>query len=131
RAARPGGAFDAPPRRPAPPPRRWLTDGTAEHLVAWQRAEMDRRFAMAERVLGPCTAVRSLRTGGLHAWIALNDPWTALEVVELAQRLGILLSPTSHFHADADSAAQPVARGVRLCLGNAPDPVALDEAIPR
>ena len=111
--------------------RRWLSDGTADRLLAWQRAEMGTRFAAAHRLLGACTAVRSIRTAGLHAWVKLHDPWTPPEVVDLGRRLDIEISHTAYFHAGAESGTREITRGVRLCLGNAPDLATLTEAIAR
>lgn len=109
--------------------RRWLSDGTAERLLSWQRSEMDTRFTMVRQLLAECSAVRSVRTAGLHAWLQLREPWTPTEVIDLAERLGIKIAPTSFFHADTGSATQRTARGVRLCLGNAPNQHTLTDAI--
>lgn len=109
--------------------RRWLSDGTADQLLTWQRAEMDTRFTAVRQLLADCSAVRSIRAAGLHAWLELHEPWTPTEVIDLAERLGIDIAPTSFFHADTDSATRRTARGVRLCLGNAPDLLTLTDAI--
>ncbi|MFC7546464.1 PLP-dependent aminotransferase family protein [Plantactinospora sp. GCM10030261] len=109
--------------------RRWLTDGTAERMLAWQRAELADRFATAERLLAGRPAVRSLRTGGLHAWLDLAEPWTPAEVVAAAARLGVDLGPTSFFHADPSGPTAALARGIRLCLGNAAELASLDAAL--
>lgn len=109
--------------------RRWLTDGTADRLLTWQRTEMNTRFTTVHQLLAGCSAVRSIRTAGLHAWLEPHEPWTPTEVIDLAGRLGIDIAPTSIFHADTDSTTRPNARGVRLCLGNAPDLLTLTDAI--
>jgi DNA-binding transcriptional MocR family regulator len=109
--------------------RRWLTNGTADRLLTWQRTELAARFATTRRVLADCAAVRSVRTAGLHAWLDLHAPWTPTEVVDLADRLGIGIAPTSFFHADPDGPAGPAPRGVRLGIGNAPDQRALTDAL--
>jgi DNA-binding transcriptional MocR family regulator len=109
--------------------RRWLSDGTADQLLTWQRAEMATRFTTVHQLLADCSAVRSIRTAGLHAWLELHDPWTPTEVIDLAERLGIEIGPTSFFHADPDSTNRHHAQGVRLCLGNAPDLPTLTDAV--
>jgi len=109
--------------------RRWLADGTAGKLLTWQRAEMHTRFTAVHRLLAGCSAVRAIRSAGLHAWLELREPWTPTEVIDVAGGLGIEIAPTSFFHADAGSAARPDARGVRLCLGNAPDLPTLADAM--
>jgi len=110
---------------------RWLADGTADQLLTWQRGEMEARFGAVHGVLGNCSAVRYIRTGGLHAWLELHDPWTPSEVIDVGRRLGIDIGPTSYFHADDTTASRQVARGVRLCLGNAPDLATLTDASAR
>lgn len=111
--------------------RRWLSDGAADQLLTWQRAEMHTRFTTVHHLLADSSAVRSIRTAGLHAWLELHEPWTPTDVVDLAERLGIEIAPTFFFHADTDSATRTNARGVRLCLclGNAPDLLTLTDAI--
>jgi hypothetical protein len=44
--------------------------------------------------------VSSIRIGGLHGRLELNEPLTPTEVIVLAGRLGIELGPTSFFHTD-------------------------------
>ncbi|WP_260729715.1 PLP-dependent aminotransferase family protein [Dactylosporangium roseum] len=109
--------------------RRWLTDGTAGQMLDWQRQEMRRRFAAAHQRLGTCAAVRAVRTAGLHAWLRLHDPWTPTEVIATAAKLDIQIGPTSFFHVDATNAPSELARGVRLCLGNARDLPTLANAL--
>jgi DNA-binding transcriptional MocR family regulator len=109
--------------------RRWLLDGTADRLLAWQRAQMATRFATVGPLLSGCSAVRSVRMAGLHAWLELHEPWTAAEVIDVAHRLGIEIGATSHFHADTAAGSHPMARGVRLCVGNAADTPTLVEAV--
>lgn len=109
--------------------RRWLTDGTATALLAWQRTEMGARFAATHQILGRCAAVSAVRTAGLHAWVQLCPPWTPADVVETAARHDISLGATTHFHADVASAAQPHSQGIRVCVGNAPHLAALTTAL--
>jgi DNA-binding transcriptional MocR family regulator len=104
---------------------RWLDDGTADRLLDWQREEMARRRAAAEQLLGGHREISHVRTAALHAWVELREPWSASEVVALADGLGISISPTVYFGA-GDQAGP---RGVRLCLGNAPDVPTLTTAI--
>jgi DNA-binding transcriptional MocR family regulator len=109
--------------------RRWMGDGTADHLLEWQRAQMSVRFEAVGPLLSSCRAVRAVRMAGLHAWIELHDPWTPPEAIGVAARLDIEIGPTSHFHAGSASASLPIARGVRLCLGNPSDLPTLVRAI--
>ncbi|NGO68344.1 PLP-dependent aminotransferase family protein [Streptomyces boncukensis] len=104
---------------------RWLTDGTADRLLDWQREEMARRREAAEQLLRPHPAVARVRSAALHAWVEPHEPWSASEVVTLAEGLGIAISPTPYFSATE----QTVPRGVRLCLGNAADVGALTSAL--
>lgn len=111
--------------------RRWLRDGTADRLLAWQRAEMKRRFATALPILESCSAVRSGRAAGLHIWLELAEPWTSTEIIAVATTLDIDISSTSFFFADSSTAAQPIARGARLCIGAARGRVELADAVTR
>ncbi|MGW3413054.1 aminotransferase-like domain-containing protein [Streptomyces sp. NPDC000888] len=104
---------------------RWLDDGSADRLLDWQREEMARRRAAAEQLLSAHREVSHVRTAALHAWVELREPWTASEVVALADGLGISISPTVYF----GTGDQAVPRGVRLCLGNAADIPTLTSAI--
>ncbi|POX48081.1 hypothetical protein C3489_27995 [Streptomyces sp. Ru71] len=96
---------------------RWLDDGTADRLLDWQRQEMRRRRSAVENLLADVPAISHVRSDALHAWVELAQPWTASEVLALAEGQGITLGSTRYFSATD----QPVPRAVRLCLGNAPD----------
>lgn len=96
---------------------RWLDDGTAERLLDWQRREMGRRRSAVVNLLADSPAIGAVRADALHAWVELREPWTASEVLALADGQGISLGPTLYFSATD----QPLPRAVRMCLGNAPD----------
>ncbi|PZG03043.1 PLP-dependent aminotransferase family protein [Nonomuraea aridisoli] len=104
---------------------RWLDDGTADRLLDWQCGEMARRRTAAEHLLGAHPAISHVRSAALHAWVEMREPWTASEVVSLADGLGMTISPTMYFLAGN----QTLPRGVRLCLGNAADVGTLTTAL--
>lgn len=104
---------------------RWLDDGTADRLLDWQREEMAHRRAAAAHLLSAQREISRVRTAALHAWVELREPWSASDVVALADGLGISISPTLYF----GTGDQAVPRGVRLCLGNAADVPTLTTAI--
>ena len=108
----------------------WINDGTAITLVQWQRTEIAARFDLAHELLDPVDGVRRVHTAGLHAWLELGNGWTSTEVIERAHRTGVRLSPTEHFTA-LPTTSPPALPGVRICLGNAPDRVALTSGLAR
>ncbi|MFD5589096.1 PLP-dependent aminotransferase family protein [Streptomyces sp. NPDC127063] len=95
----------------------WLGDGTADRLLDWQRQEMRRRRTATVNLLAGTPAISAVRADALHAWVELREPWTASEVLALAEGHGISLGPTLYFSATEE----PSPRAVRMCLGNAPD----------
>jgi DNA-binding transcriptional MocR family regulator len=105
----------------------WIEDGTADRLVAWQRNEAARRAEVTRMRLQSSSAIRSVRTAALHAWVELDDRWTAAEAVEVASGIGVAISPTNFFSVAPEAGR----RSVRLCLGNAVDVPALERTLAR
>jgi DNA-binding transcriptional MocR family regulator len=90
-----------------------IEDGTAEKLVARQRAAMRRRQAMAATIL-TAAKVRAQRTGP-NLWLPLPDPWTGLQFASYVRAQGALVIPAEAFAAARD----PVPHAVRVSLGGA------------
>ena len=90
---------------------RWIESGTAEALLAVQRAEMAARQAIAAEVLGE--AVAGAHPHALSAWIAVPDHWSEEALVRTLFARGVAVTPSDPFVAD------PARRegGIRICLG--------------
>ena len=90
---------------------RWVADGTAAELLAWQQAALHRRNRIAARCLvgTPHAAVPS----GLHIWLPLEGQWSEEAFVAHARHRGVALAPGGAF-ATSDAQRHP---GVRICLG--------------
>lgn len=90
---------------------RWISDGTAARLMAWQREEGRARQALAAQYLGrwrpecqPC---------GFHLWLPLPEPWTVGGYVAAARARGVAVTPSEVFVVGR-GAAPPA---IRVCLG--------------
>ncbi len=102
---------------------RWLNDGTAARLIAWQRAEQEARQAIAARVLDGLayqTAPRSF-----HIWLALPPDRPSLTFVADAQLRGVSVSEDNAFYLDGGAAAPHV----RVSLSGAADRSALERGL--
>jgi DNA-binding transcriptional MocR family regulator len=89
---------------------RWIMDGTAERLLAWQRKELAERHALAQRILPHGLTVS--QPSSLQLWLTLPDPWRGEAfAAELRQR-GVIAMPAETF---AVGRGQPP-HAMRLCL---------------
>ena len=94
---------------------RWIADGTAQELVAWQRREATARRDIAAAHLGemvdqtppPCN----------HLWLPLPDPWRADQIISLARNRGLRLASPETFSVGRT----PTPQAIRLSLGAARD----------
>ncbi|MBN9672963.1 PLP-dependent aminotransferase family protein [Roseibium aggregatum] len=91
---------------------KWIEDGTADELLAWQRAALARRNRLAADILQDIPFNAS--PNGLHIWLPLPDQWPETAFVEQARQKGVVLAPGSAF-ALPDATPRP---GIRICLGN-------------
>lgn len=90
-----------------------IESGTAETLVAWQRAEMAGRQALAAKILAGTE--RRAQPTGPSLWLALPEPWTASQFSSHARARGVLVTPADAFAVARDHAPH----AVRLSLGGA------------
>lgn len=100
----------------------WLTDGTADRVMAWKREEVRARQQLARSVLG------RLVTGSAdsqHAWLTLPARWPADDFARDARQRGVVLSPGREFAV----ARHDVPNAVRLALGAPPDRETLSKAL--
>lgn len=89
---------------------RWIEDGTALDLVAWQRQALRRRQAIAAELLSGI-AFRSHREA-LHIWIPLESTRAEDEVVALARLHNVAIAPGASFRIGGEPTA-----AIRVCLG--------------
>ncbi len=94
---------------------RWIENGTAAHLLHWQRDALGRRNRLAARKLRGLPVRRTSR--GLHVWLDLPDPRAEAAFVADARARGIAVAAGAAFAADDG----PRPCGVRISLGAASD----------
>lgn len=91
---------------------RWVQDGTAMELIAWQRAALMRRQRIIADVL---TDARYLtHPQALHAWLPLPAQWTEERFVAHARLLGVAIASGEAFRI-AQEGSQPA---IRISLGS-------------
>lgn len=90
---------------------RWMADGTAAEMLAFQRRAFASRNAIARRILGEFD-LSSLETG-MHVWLDLPEPWQQADVVSLARNERVAVGASENFQL-VDG---PLRRGIRICLG--------------
>jgi len=90
---------------------RWLTDGTADRIVARQQEEALQRQRLAARVLHGFEYQAQPR--GFHLWLQVPEPWQTEEFVAQAHDRGVLISPASAFTVGRT----PPPHAVRVGLG--------------
>jgi len=90
---------------------RWLRDGTADELLAWQMAALGERNRLATEALAGLAPKTS--PNGLHVWLPLPDNWDEDAFVAHARSEGVAVAAGSSFAVD--QTARP--GGIRICLG--------------
>lgn len=90
---------------------RWIADGTAATLLAWQRRALSRRNRIAERLLDGL-AFRST-PHGLHVWLPLPEAWSEQAFVDHARGEGVAVAGAWNFRTGTGTPAP----AIRICLG--------------
>jgi DNA-binding transcriptional MocR family regulator len=101
---------------------RWITDGTAEALLAAVRQESMARQKLASAIL-PRGGYRADPVG-FHLWLSLPEPWTRSAFVGHTRSTGVSVVASDAFITDG---APPEA--VRVCLGGPADRSAVRGAL--
>lgn len=101
---------------------RWITDGTADALLAAVRREAIERQTLVTTILPPGT----YRTDpvGFHFWLSLPAPWTRSAFVGHARSTGV-----SVVASDAFATGNALPEAVRVCLGGPADRSAVRSAL--
>ena len=84
----------------------WITDGTAQELVAWQRAEFAERRKLARKAFN---GIAEIRSNASWVWVELPEPWTPGQFVSAASVKGINVWPSERF-VIGRTAAPPAVR---------------------
>jgi DNA-binding transcriptional MocR family regulator len=101
---------------------RWISDGTADALLAAVRQESMARQKLASAIL-PRHAYRADAVG-FHLWLSLPEPWTRSAFVGHTRSTGVSVVASDAFITDG---APPEA--VRVCLGGPADRSAVRSAL--
>lgn len=89
----------------------WIRSGMAAEIAAAVRGEAQARQRIAQAIL-PREA--AMQDGGLHVWLPLEGEMRSGELVRLAKRRGLAVSPAEEFAVSAGGAD-----AVRIALGAA------------
>jgi DNA-binding transcriptional MocR family regulator len=90
---------------------RWLSDGTADRVIARQQEEAQQRQRLAARVLSGFDFRAQPR--GFHLWLQVPEPWQTEDFMAQARERGVILSPASAFAVGRT----PPPHAVRVGLG--------------
>jgi len=101
---------------------RWITDGTADLLLAAVRRESTERQRLVTAIL-PARTYRADPVG-FHLWLSLPAPWTRSAFVGHTRSTGVSVVASDAFATDG---APPEA--VRVCLGGPADRSAVRSAL--
>ncbi len=101
---------------------RWITDGTAQVMLEWQRRTLAARNALAAERLAGLSFTAS--PSGMHVWLDLPHAWSEEAFVAHARLQGVAVAPGSAFQLSAAN-HRP---GVRVCLG-VESPEALEKGL--
>lgn len=101
---------------------RWITDGTADALLAAVRQESMERQRMVSAIL-PREMYRADPVG-FHLWLSLPEPWTRSAFVGHTRSTGVSVVASDAFITEATAP-----EAVRVCLGGPADRTAVRNAL--
>lgn len=90
---------------------RWIADGTATDLLAWQKSALAARNRLVSEHLADVEYLASPH--GMHVWLPLPEWWGEEAFVAQLRENGVAVGPGSAFAIDSGR----VANAVRICLG--------------
>jgi DNA-binding transcriptional MocR family regulator len=91
---------------------RWLNDGSADEMIAWQRQEAEARMKIASDVLGEFD-IRG-HQHSYQVWLELPEPWRASSFRQRAEEKGVYFLSGEAFVVGR----QPAPHAARLCVGS-------------
>ena len=95
---------------------RWIRDGTADELLAWQRRQLALRHAILDQVLGEFASASHPHS--LHAWLTLPEAWRGEAFVSEARLQNVAITPAEPFVVDRSA----IPHAIRISLGAAGTP---------
>jgi DNA-binding transcriptional MocR family regulator len=104
---------------------RWIADGTADELAAWQRNQLALRHRTAERLLAGLSYRH--HPNSLHLWLTLPEGWRAEELVSEARVRGVAITPAAPFTVNREAAEN----AVRISLGGAATAAGIERGLGR
>jgi len=102
---------------------RWIHDGTADELLAWQRKQLALRHQILDQVLGDFP--HASHPNGLHAWLPLPEPWRGEVFVSEARLQNVAITPAEPFAVDRGA----LPHAIRISVGAARTPDRLREGL--
>lgn len=99
----------------------WITDGTMDRLIAWQRNALAERHALAARVLQGISF--RAHPQSLHLWLELPEGWSEDDFVAQAHARGVAVASSRAFRLD-----DRMAGGIRVAIGS-PDKEGLGKGL--
>ena len=88
---------------------RWLASGKMDKLEAWLTTEMAERNAIMQEILAGFEV--TFQPHGFNAWLALPEPWRAVDFVEYAEHKGVLIRSAESYAIGRFHAPQ----NIRIC----------------
>lgn len=104
---------------------RWIADGTAEELAAWQREQLAARHRIADRRLAGLDYRHHPHS--LHLWLHLPEGWRAEALVSEARLRGVAITPAAPFTVGRDA----IDDAVRISLGGASSASGVERGLAR
>ncbi|GGU80516.1 transcriptional regulator [Pseudomonas laurentiana] len=101
---------------------RWITDGTAERRLAWQRKEITQRWRLARKILG--TALQEGCPPSPHLWLTGQRPGAVLAAACRAEAVDVV-------PAEVFAVKQGDLPAIRVSLSAAADRAELKQALER
>lgn len=95
----------------------WMSDGTADELILWQRRELTHRQGLVAKALSGFDY--SCHPCGLHLWLPLPAAWEEAEFVQQLRRQNVAVAGSLPFIMQEQSSGGKIApaNAVRICLG--------------
>ncbi|MFW6028525.1 MAG: PLP-dependent aminotransferase family protein, partial [bacterium] len=90
---------------------RWIADGTARELLAWQQEELAARQSIVREILGDYDV--AAHPNGINAWLTLPSHWRTRSFVSQAALKHVAVTPAEPFVVGR----LPEPHAVRISLG--------------
>lgn len=102
---------------------RWIQEGTADELLAWQRQQLALRHQIVDQVLGEFAY--SSHRHSLHVWLPLPEAWRGEAIVSEARLKNVAITPAEPFAVDRHA----IPNAIRISVGAAGTPERLRQGL--